>query len=195
MRRRAHEEEHRERHHDVGAGRQERPPGRAGRRWVRRFTPGSRDRVGDDGSLIGPDHPPHVHEHHRAERRAGQDRDPPGIAPARAPQNQNREAGQKRHHRAPAEPPERSRHELLRRDAPGRRVRLGEERTLHEVEVVEETDPRDAGKEVNPAQQELDARIGEERHRVPPVRATPARPATASGRYRAPNRKQAGRRT
>ena len=63
-------------------------------------------------------------------------------------------AREERDHRAPAEPPERARQELLLGPDPYRRLRLGEERDLHEIEVVEKTDPGDAREEVNPSQQE-----------------------------------------
>src|SRR4029077_7938239 len=45
--------------------------------------------------------------------------------------------------------------ELLRDAALRGSVGLRHERTLHEVEVIQQTDPRNAGEEVQPAQQEL----------------------------------------
>src|SRR6266496_4856397 len=41
------------------------------------------------------------------------------------------------------------------------------------VEIVEETDPGDAGEEMHPAEQELHSGFGKERHRVPPVNGGP----------------------
>src|SRR2546422_8037896 len=38
--------------------------------------------IGDHDFLIGPDHAPNIGEHHRAERRTRENRQPPGIAPA-----------------------------------------------------------------------------------------------------------------
>src|SRR5213078_4771874 len=141
---------------------------RNGRRGICLATARGGDGVGDHNSLIRPDHAPDVGEHHRAERRTGEDGETPGIAPAGAPQSQDDHTGQEREGRAPTEPPQRARHELLRRAALGRGVRLRHERPLNEVEVVEETDPGDAGEEMNPAEQKLDSRVGEQRHRAPP---------------------------
>src|SRR5206468_1834445 len=47
-------------------------------------------------------------------------------------------------------------------------LRLGEEGRLHEIEVIEEADPRDAGKEVDPPQEEQPAFVTRQRHTVPP---------------------------
>ena len=64
-------------------------------------------------------------------------------------------ARDERHHRAPAEPPERPADEPTGDHAgPHRRLGSREERDLHEVEVVQHPDPGDAGEKVKPAQQE-----------------------------------------
>src|SRR6185436_14043090 len=77
-------------------------------------------------------------------------------------------AGEEGEERAPTEPPQGARDELLRGLALGGRVRFGKEWTLHEVEVVEQPDPRDAGEEMQPAEQKFGACAREERHRRPP---------------------------
>src|SRR6266540_36546 len=160
--RRAHEEQHREGEHDVRAGGEKRPAPRGRGLRVRLPALGRGDGGGDDDLLVGPDHEPHVQKHHRAECAAGHDREPPRIAPADAPQRHDRDARQEGDQRGPAEPPQRPGHELLSRDALGRGVGLGEKRALHEVEIVEETDPGDAGEEMHPAEQELHSGFGKD---------------------------------
>src|SRR5207245_10435249 len=68
------------------------------------------------------------------------------------------------------------------RVALGGGVRCGEERALHEVEVIQQADPGDAGEEVQPAEEKLNACVGEERHLVPPVGRNRASACKIAGR-------------
>src|SRR5262249_56583803 len=58
-------------------------------------------------------------------------------------------------HRSPAEPPQGSRHEQRHNFGPRAGVNLFQERSVHQVKKVEQPDPADAGREMDPAQQEL----------------------------------------
>ena len=66
-------------------------------------------------------------------------------------------AGDERDHRAPPEPPHGTGEELLLGTAAHGGFRLGEERRLDEIEVVEQTDPGHTREEVDPPQQEQEA--------------------------------------
>src|SRR5205807_9340568 len=60
-----------------------------------------------------------------------------------------------RHDRTAAKPAQRPRQEFLGRGAFGRGIRLRHERPLHEIEVIQEADPRNAAQIMQPAQQIL----------------------------------------
>src|SRR5438128_3591454 len=62
------------------------------------------------------------------------------------------------------EPPERPRQQFLHDAALGSRIGLFHERNLDDVEVVEEPDPGDARKEVNPPHQQDDKLVSFEFH-------------------------------
>jgi hypothetical protein len=111
----------------------------------------------DDDLLRRPDHEPHVEPHQRAEHATEEDL--PAVrggeeathAPVlREHHVQHVEpARDERDHGAPPEPPQRAVDEAAG-DHPGpdRRLGLGEERCLHEVEVVQHADPGDAGEKM-----------------------------------------------
>jgi hypothetical protein len=61
--------------------------------------------------------------------------------------------------RAPAKPPQRPGHHCGDDFAARRRVERGQERCRHQIEEVEQTDPGDAGEDVDPAQGHLDVRV------------------------------------
>ena len=73
------------------------------------------------------------------------------LAAVAALEEQDEDAGRDRRHGGPPEPPERPGCQLVDGVVPGRRLHLGERRHLHEVEVVEEADPRDPDDHVRPA--------------------------------------------
>src|SRR5262249_58635225 len=124
-------------------------------------------RLRDDDLLMGPDHNPLMAPHPGAEGAAQ------GRAPARGPRKdpalmrppqQIDPPREERDHGAPAEPPEGARDELLDRARANGGFGLGEEGNLHEVEVVEDADPRDARQEVNPPQQDQPTGFAHQRH-------------------------------
>src|SRR3989442_1601877 len=118
---------------------------------------------GDDDLLRRPDDEPDVGPHEAAEHAADEDRPAVGhrekwLEAAEAVERDEQDvepAGDEGEHRAPAEPPQRA-PDQAPHDHAGANRGLGrrEERRLYEVEVVEHPDPRDAGEEVKPPQQE-----------------------------------------
>ena len=92
-----------------------------------------------------------AHEDGPSVRRVEERADPEPTHPVK----DDEPARDEREHRAPTEPPERAVQETTRDHAGAdRSFRGGKEGSLHEVEVVQHADPRDAGKEMEPPQQE-----------------------------------------
>src|SRR4029077_910735 len=105
-------------------------------------------------------HEPDIGPHDAPDDAAEQD-DPGlriGEAPlADPPEQQIKQARQERDHGPPPEPPHGAGEELLLGTAAYGGFRLGEERRLDEIEVVEQTDPGHTREEVDPPQQEQEA--------------------------------------
>jgi hypothetical protein len=151
---------------------------RAARRGVRVGLAAAGDGVrrGDHHLLRRPDHEPDVVPHQCTQQAAGQDARHVAAGQRHALVaelgQQDQPAGQEGEHRAPAEPPEGARHQPAHHRAARRAAELGaEEGRLHEVEVVEDADPGDAGHEMQPAEQEVPAFHAEDLHARPPLRA------------------------
>ena len=72
----------------------------------------------------------------------------------------DQDAGDERADRRPTEPPQRLARHLVDGDvaSPSLVAERGERRHLHEVEVVQQADPGDAGEDVEPAEAELSER-------------------------------------
>ena len=79
----------------------------------------------------------------------------------------------------PAEPPQRTRRELVDRVVADRGVHLRERWHLHEVEVVEKTDPGDAGDHVGPTGEERPSVAADDDDDVGERHAVPLSPAGA----------------
>src|SRR3989449_7466434 len=126
---------------------------------------------GDDDLLGGPDDEPDVEPREAADDAADEDRpavrgleesEEAELADPVEDVEPTRDEGE---HRAPPEPPEGAADEAAGDHARANRgVRRRKERSLDEVEVVQHTDPGDAGEEMKPAQQKQPTLTAEERH-------------------------------
>lgn len=129
--------------------------------------PASTLAVGQHHLLAAPDDAPHVEQHDGAQQHAGTDGDAAGtlaepVGVVVLGDDRDEDAGDEGADCRPAEPPQRLAGHLVDGDeaslAADLLVRLGfeltERRHLHEVEVVQQTDPGDAGQDVQPAEPE-----------------------------------------